>query len=88
MGPEFYQKGLKAVKLTWLLKIKKELEMDKNSFFLKIDFVKSKYGNPFRVDYLTPDFMWLIGIIVSDGNINSGLDKRTGSFTAYHLGPY
>jgi superfamily II DNA/RNA helicase len=77
-----YRKGLKATKFTWILKLKDLIDVDKKLLYANIDTVKSKYGNKFRVDYLTPEFMWLVGIIASDGSINAGEDYRTGSLTA------
>ncbi len=77
-----YKKGLKATKFTWILKLKDLIDVDKKLLYSNIKTVKSKYGNTFRVDYLTPEFMWLVGIIASDGNINAGKDSRTGSLTA------
>ncbi|MFX0170392.1 MAG: DEAD/DEAH box helicase [Candidatus Hodarchaeota archaeon] len=77
-----YRKGRKATKLSWVFKLQKLIELDKATLYSKINIVKSKYGNPFKVEWLSPKLMWLIGIIASDGNINAGKDSRTGSLTA------
>lgn len=77
-----YRKGLKATKYPWILKLKDLINIDKQTLHSKIKIVKSKYGNAFKVDYLTPEFMWLTGIIATDGNISAVRDSRTGSLTA------
>ncbi len=44
--------------------------------------IKSKYGKPFTVDWVNPDFMWLVGIVASDGNVNANIDRRSGALSA------
>jgi len=77
-----YKKGLKSIKISWLFKLQALLDMEKEDLYSRIDVVKSKYGNPFKVSWLTPEFMWIVGLIASDGNINSCKDARSGSLTA------
>jgi replicative superfamily II helicase/intein/homing endonuclease len=42
--------------------------------------VKTKYGSFVNIpEKIDEDFMWLIGIIATDGNVQQTFDKRTGS---------
>ena len=42
--------------------------------------IKTAHGTPITLPFkVTPDFMWLVGFIATDGNINYTTDKRTGS---------
>ncbi len=77
-----YRKGLKATKYPWILKLKDLLNINKQTLYSRVKIVKSRYGNTFKVDYLTPEFMWLTGLTATDGSISAVKDSRTGSLTA------
>jgi replicative superfamily II helicase/intein/homing endonuclease len=75
-----YKKDRKACPLEGVLRACEELEMEKSEIADTIRLVKSSYGNTIDIPQkLTEDFMWLLGIILTDGNLNRTEDGRTGS---------
>lgn len=43
-------------------------------------YIKSRYGNVLKVPPKpTTDFLWLVGFIATDGNLNRTIDRRTNS---------
>ncbi|MBC5793544.1 MAG: DEAD/DEAH box helicase [Nanohaloarchaea archaeon] len=75
-----YKNNRKAVPLHGMLKACKELGKSKGEIAAHIDNIKSSYGNRIEIpEKLTEDFLWLLGIVLTDGNLNRTEDKRTGS---------
>ena len=82
-----YKKDRKACPLEGVLQACEELDMEKSDISDALGLVKSSYGNIIDIpDKLTEDFMWLLGIILTDGNLNRTKDNRTGStYTAIRV---
>ena len=75
-----YKKNRKACPLEGVLRACKELEMEESEIADAIGLVKSSYGNTIDIpEKLTEDFMWLLGLILTDGNLNHTKDSRTES---------
>lgn len=75
-----YKNNLKACSLSGILTAFRKLEMSDSEIADEIDLVKSKYGNVIDIPKkLSEEFMWLLGIVLTDGNLNRTTDKRTGS---------
>ncbi|MFH1649696.1 MAG: LAGLIDADG family homing endonuclease [Candidatus Woesearchaeota archaeon] len=74
-----YKYNKKALAINKVIKLH-NLIGNGNSKNLKISRIKSKYGNTISFpEFLKEDFLWLVGIIASDGTLTSTIDKRTGS---------
>jgi len=80
-----YVRGKKAIPLHVILGVCKILGLSESEIARYIKEVKTSYGNiiclPMRLD---EKFMWLAGIIATDGSIVRTKDKRTGS-TYHHI---
>ena len=75
-----YKENKKACPIQAIIQACEELGFSKIETAEEIDKIKSKYGNPIEIpENLTKDFMWLLGIILTDGNLNQYEDKRHGS---------
>ncbi|MFB6190809.1 MAG: DEAD/DEAH box helicase, partial [Candidatus Nanohaloarchaea archaeon] len=75
-----YRNDRKAVPIHGVLKACDELGKSKEEIAEIIDNAKSSYGNSIEIpEKLTEDFLWLLGIIVTDGNLNRTEDPRHGS---------
>jgi len=75
-----YKNDRKAVPLSGILKACEELGMCKKEIAGEINKLKSSYGSTLELpEELTEDFMWLLGLIVTDGNLNRTEDSRSGS---------
>lgn len=75
-----YKNNKKAIPLKGVLKACNELDIDAEQIAEKLTKVKSAYGNPIELpEKITEDFMWLLGLILTDGNLNKTEDSRTGS---------
>jgi replicative superfamily II helicase/intein/homing endonuclease len=75
-----YKKNRKACPLEGVLQACEELEIRKSEIADTISLVKSSYGNTIDIpEKITENFMWLLGIILTDGNLNRTEDGRTGS---------
>ena len=77
-----YRKGLKATRFSWVKKLSCKIGITEQDLYSKVSIVKSAYGNPFKVGWISTDFMWLVGVIASDGNINAHIDSRSESLSA------
>ncbi len=74
-----YRNNKKAIPLHGIIKACKELGMSKDEIAKQVRELKSSYGNTIHIpEKTTTEFMWLLGIIVTDGNLNKTQDKRTG----------
>jgi len=66
-----YKNNLKAMPLWLTKKLCKILEYDKTKMSEIIKEVKTAYGTKIRIPKrIQPDFLWLAGIIATDGNLN------------------
>ncbi|HZY46323.1 MAG TPA: DEAD/DEAH box helicase, partial [Candidatus Bathyarchaeia archaeon] len=60
------------------------LGLERECVSSEVKFIKSKWGKPIRLPpILNDDFMWLLGIIASDGNLKKSKSNRRGSY--YHI---
>ena len=82
-----YKNDGKACPLKGVLKACEELGMKKFETAESVGLVKSSYGNAIDIpEKLTEEFMWLLGIVLTDGNLNRTEDDRTGStYTAIRV---
>jgi replicative superfamily II helicase/transcriptional regulator with XRE-family HTH domain len=75
-----YKNNRKATPFKGILKACEELGKSRKEIAEILDNAKSSYGNRIELpEKLTEDFLWLAGIIVTDGNLNRTEDKRTES---------
>jgi len=75
-----YKNNRKSIPLHGVIGACRELEMSKEEIAHSIPRVKSAYGNSIKIiKNPTEEFMWLLGIIVTDGNLNRIEDNRTDS---------
>ncbi|WEL19182.1 DEAD/DEAH box helicase [Candidatus Nanohalococcus occultus] len=75
-----YKNDRKAIPLQGVLKACEKLGTEPQEISSKIDYMKSSYGNKIAVpERISEDFMWLIGLIITDGNLNKTTDQRAGS---------
>jgi len=75
-----YKNDRKAAPLHGVLKAFEEMDYSDQEIAGNLVKVKSAYGNTIELpEKVTEDFMWLIGIIVTDGNLNKTDDRRHGS---------
>ena len=69
--------------LSRVLSLGELLGLSKRELASQIRLVKSKWGKPIRIpETIDEDFMWLVGIIASDGHIRESRDVRG---TYYHI---
>lgn len=70
--------------LRFVLSLAEFLGIERTTLASEIVFVKSKWGKPVQLPpMLDEDFMWLTGIIASDGHIKKS--KTDGRGTYYHI---
>jgi len=75
-----YKCNRKAMPLKAALGLCSLLDYSKTKKARLIKEVKSAYGNPITIpNRISEDFLWLVGFIATDGNINRSFDKRTRS---------
>ncbi|MBY6287176.1 DEAD/DEAH box helicase [Nanohaloarchaea archaeon H12] len=75
-----YKENKKACPIQGIIQACEELGFSKLETAEEIDKIKSSYGNSIKIpENLTEDFMWLLGIVLTDGNLNRYEDKREGS---------
>lgn len=78
-----YVRGKKAIPLSITLSLCKLLNLSDNEIAERLKEVKTAYGKPLRIPkYINEEFMWLLGFVATDGDIEEILDKRTKS--VYH----
>ncbi|MCP8317533.1 MAG: helix-turn-helix domain-containing protein, partial [archaeon] len=78
-----YVRGKKAIPLSVILALCKLLNLSDDGIAERLKEVKTAYGTPLRIPkYINEEFMWLLGFVASDGNIEEIVDKRTKS--VYH----
>jgi len=78
-----YMMGKKAIPLSVILALCKLLNLSDDEIAERLKEVKTAYGTPLRIPkYINEEFMWLLGFVASDGNIEEIVDKRTKS--VYH----
>lgn len=75
-----YKYDKKAIPYSKVLKLANELKLTKKELSKKITCIKSAYGKKINLpEYVTKDFLWLVGLIASDGTLTRTIDKRTNS---------
>jgi len=75
-----YRNDKKAVPIRGVLKACEELGMSRKEIGDSLTKVKSSFGNVIEIpEHVNEDFMWLVGIILTDGNLNKTEDNRHGS---------
>ncbi len=75
-----YKNNIKAIPLITVLKLCNILEYDNNKTAKIIQKIKSSYGSIIHLPKkINDDFLWLVGLIATDGNLNKQIDKRTKS---------
>ena len=75
-----YKNNKKAVPKHGILKAMRELEYSDIEIAERLGKIKSAYGNKIKIpEEVTEDFMWLLGLILTDGNLNKTNDSRHGS---------
>ena len=75
-----YRNDKKAVPIRGILKACEDLGMSRKEIGNSLTKVKSSYGNVIEMpEHVNEDFMWLVGIILTDGNLNKTEDSRHGS---------
>lgn len=75
-----WKKDLKAMPLKIAVKLCDLLNYSKEERAKLFTCVKSDYGNKMKLPTtLTKNFLWLVGFIATDGNLNKVVDKRTNS---------
>lgn len=75
-----YKNNRKAAPTHGVLKAMRELEYSEREIAERLGKIKSAYGNKIEIpEKVTEDFMWLLGLILTDGNLNKTEDSRHGS---------
>ncbi len=75
-----YKSNRKAMPLHGVLEAMNKLDYSDDEIAEKLDKVKSAYGKTIELPReVTEEFMWLTGMIVTDGNLNKTEDNRHGS---------
>ncbi|MEM2429156.1 MAG: DEAD/DEAH box helicase [Nitrososphaerales archaeon] len=76
-----YAEGRKAIPLRIILKICDLLSLNDDEIAERLRIVKTAYGTPMNIPkYIDEDFMWILGLVVTNGYIQKIKDKRSGSF--------
>ncbi|MFH1234470.1 MAG: LAGLIDADG family homing endonuclease, partial [Candidatus Diapherotrites archaeon] len=75
-----YKTHRKAMPFWLVLKLCEILEYSKEEIVKTIGEVKTAYGETLIIpERVTADFLWLAGLVATDGNLNRCIDKRTKS---------
>jgi replicative superfamily II helicase len=79
-----YTSGRKNPPLRVLLALGNLLGLDRQRVASQIKWVKSKWGKPIRIgQLLNEDFMWLVGIVATDGHLRECSTRERGPY--YHV---
>lgn len=79
-----YISGRRKPPLRLVLALTELLGANKRKISSEIKLVKSKWGKQVRItQLLDEDFMWLVGIVASDGHLREGSTRKRGTY--YHL---
>jgi replicative superfamily II helicase/intein/homing endonuclease len=78
---ESYLSGKKNPPLKLIIELGKVLGLKPQEAARRVKLFKSKWGRPTRLsEFLTEDFMWLVGIIASDGHLQEGYSPKRGTY--------
>jgi len=67
--------------LRFVLSLAELLGIERKTLASEIRYVKSKWGKPVQLPpMLNEDFMWLAGIIASDGHLKKSMSDRRGTY--------